>query len=71
MSINSQNFELSQKLESKLLNLDFVSDFTIEKFDNNEIIYKVIFHSTPQRFLEIIKMSNFKIDTSTSIWKIK
>ena len=71
LSINSKNFKLSQKLEDKLSNLDFVSDFKIEKFDNNEIIYKIIFNSTPQRFLENIKMSNFKIDTSTSVWKIK
>ena len=71
LSINSKNFKLSQKLEDKLSKLDFVSDFKIEKFDNNEIIYKIIFNSTPQRFLENIKMSNFKIDTTTSVWKIK
>jgi len=71
LSINSKNIELSKKLENTLLNLDFVSDFKIEKFDNNEIIYKIIFNSTPQRFLENISMSDFKIDTSNSIWKIK
>ena len=71
LSIDSKNVELSKKLENTLLNFDLVSDFKIEKFDNNEIIYKIIFNSTPQRFLENIKMSNFKIDTSTSVWKIK
>ena len=70
LSIDSKNFELSKKLENTLLNLDFVSDFKIEKFDNNEIIYKIIFNSTPQKFLENITMSDLKIDTSKSVWKI-
>ena len=71
LSLDSKNIELSKKLENTLLNLDFVSDFKIEKFNNNEIIYKIIFNSTPQKFLENIAMYDFKIDTSTSIWKIK
>ena len=71
LSLDSKNVELSKKLENTLLNLDFVSDFKIEKFNNNEIIYKIIFNSTPQKFLENIVMYDFKIDTSSSIWKIK
>ena len=71
LSLDSKNIELSKKLENTLLNLDFVSDFKIEKFNNNEIIYKIIFNSSPQKFLENIAMYDFKIDTSTSIWKIK
>ena len=71
LSINSKNFKLSHKLEDKLSNLDFVSDFRIEKFDNNEIIYKIIFNSSPQKFLENIMLSDLKIDTSSYIWKIK
>ena len=71
LSLDSKNIELSKKLENTLLNLDFVSDFKIEKFNNNEIIYKIIFNSIPQKFLENIAMYDFKIDTSTSIWKIK
>ena len=71
LSLNSKNIELSKKLENTLSNLDFVSDYKIEKFNNNEIIYKIIFNSIPQKFLENIAMYDFKIDTSTSIWKIK
>ena len=71
LSLDSKNVELSKKLENTLLNLDFVSDFKIEKFNNNEIIYKIIFNSKPQKFLENIAMYDFKIDTSSSVWKIK
>ena len=71
LSLDSKNIELSKKLENTLLNLDFVSDFKIEKFNNNEIIYKIIFNSKPQKFLENIAMYDFKIDTSSRVWKIK
>ena len=71
LSLDSKNIELSKKLENTLLNLDFVSDFKIEKFNNNEIIYKIIFNNTPQKFLENIVTYDFKIDTSSRIWKIK
>ena len=70
LSLNSKNIELSKKLEKTLLNLDFVSDFKIEKFNNNEIMYKIIFNNTPQKFLDYINMSEFKIDTSKAIWKL-
>ncbi len=71
LSLDSKNINLSIKLEKTLKDLDFVSDFKIEKFNNNEIIYKIIFNSTPQRFLDDIITSGFKIDTTKSIWKIK
>ena len=71
LSVDSNNVELSNKLEKTLMNLDFVSDFKIERFNNDEIIYKIIFNSTPQRFLENIMISGFEIDTEKSIWKIK
>jgi len=71
LSVDSNNVELSNKLEKTLMKLDFVSDFKIERFNNDEIIYKIIFNSTPQRFLENIMISGFKIDTTKSIWKIK
>jgi len=71
LSINSKNFELSKKLENTLKSLDFVSDFKIEKFDNDEIIYRIIFNSTPQKFLEYMKLSGLEIETLKSVWKIK
>ena len=71
LSVDSNNVELSNKLEKTLMKLDFVSDFKIERFNNDEIIYKIIFNSTPQRFLENIMISGFEIDTEKSIWKIK
>jgi len=69
--LDSKDIELSTKLEKVLLNLVFVSDFKIEKFNNEKIIYKIIFNSSPQKFLENMLLFDFKIDSSSGIWKLK
>ena len=59
-----------KRLEKTLSNLDFVSDFKIEKFNNDEVIYKIIFNNTPQKFLDNIFITGLKIDTTKSIWRL-
>ena len=71
VSLDSKDIELSTKLEKALLKLDLVSDFKIEKFDNEKIIYKIIFNSSPQKFLDNMLLFDFKIDSSSGIWKLK
>ena len=71
LSLDPRNIELSEKLENTLLKFDLVSNFKIEKFNNKEIIYKIIFNSSPDRFLENMLQFNFKIDVSNEIWKLK
>ena len=71
VSLDSKDIELSTKLEKALLKLDLVSDFKIEKFDNELIIYKIIFNSSPQKFLDNMLLFDFKIDSSSGIWKLK
>lgn len=71
LAIDSKNFELSKKLEKKLLSLDLVSDFKIEKINNKEIVYKIIYNSTPDSFLENMLSFEFKIDISNVLWKLK
>ncbi len=71
VSLDSKDIELSTKLEKVLFKLDLVSDFKIEKFNNEKIIYKIIFNSSPQKFLENMSLFDFKIDSSSGIWKLK
>ena len=71
LMLNSKNIDLSKQLESSLSELDLVSDFTIERFDNKKIIYKIIYNSSPDKFLESMLTYNFKIDTSKKIWILK
>ena len=71
ISIDSKNYELTKKIENILIELDYVSNFKIEKFNNKKIIYKIIFNNSPEKFIEKILSLNFKINTSNEVWEIK
>ena len=70
-SLDSSNYQLVKKFENILKNLDYVSSFKIEKFNNKKIIYKVIFNNNPNIFIEKMLTLNFKIDMSGDIWRIR
>ena len=71
LSVQSSNIKKSLKLENTLANLDFVNYYTIEKFDNRKIIYKVYYSSSPNRFLKDISNYEIIVDTTSPNWKIK
>ena len=71
ISVDSKNIYLSTQLENSLSTIDLVSSYQIEKFNNKEILYKIIFNSTPNRFLDIMFLNNFKVDTSKKIWRLQ
>ena len=71
LSLNSKDYNFIKKIENILSQLDYVSNFRIEKFDNDKIIYKVIFNNSPKKFIEKMSLLNFKINTSNDIWVIK
>ena len=71
LSVDSNNYLLSNNLENYLSEVDLISDYKIEKFNSNQIIYKIIFNSTPDKFLKIMQNEKFKIDTSTDVWKLQ
>ena len=71
LSVDSNNYFLSNNLENYLSEVDLISDYRIEKFNSNQIIYKIIFNSTPDKFLKIMENEKFKIDTSTDVWKLQ
>ena len=71
LSVDSKNFILSQKLENKLYELDLVANYYIDSFTNDKIIYKIIYNSTPDKFITEFKSSNIKLNTSNSIWSVE
>ena len=71
LSINAKNTKFSEKLENNLSSIDLISDFRIEKFNNKEIIYKIIFNGNPNKLLDIMYSYDFKIDATKEIWKVK
>ena len=71
LSLDSKNYQLIQKFEKKLLNLDLVSNFYIDHFSSDETIYKIIYNSSPDKFATEFEIDNFKINTSYKIWRIE
>ena len=71
LSIDSNNFSLSNNLENYLNEVDLISNYKIENFNSKQITYKIIFNSTPDKFLKIMENAKFKIDTSKDIWKLQ
>ena len=71
LSVDSNNFLLSNNLENYLNEVDLISNYKIEKFNSKQIIYKIIFNSTPDKFLKIMENAKFQIDTSKDVWKLQ
>ncbi len=71
LSVDTNNFLLSNNLENYLNEVDLISNYKIEKFNSKQIIYKIIFNSTPDKFLNIMQNTKFKIDTSKDVWKLQ
>jgi hypothetical protein len=67
---NNDNLKISQ-FEKILTNIDLIYNFNIVKFDNKNIIYKIIFNGTPDYFLKIMKTNNYEFDIQNKIWVLK
>ena len=71
ISVNSKNYNLVKELEIKLQDLDLVSSYYIDYFSNEQVIYKIIYNSTPNKFINEFKNSNIKLNTNSSIWSVE
>ena len=71
LSLNSKNYNLIKKFEKKIQNLDLVSNFYIESINNEQLIYKIIYNSTPDKFINEFSNGNIKLNTSGSVWRIE
>ena len=71
LSVKSKDYKLIQELDKKLFGLDLVSSYYIDVFSNEEIVYKIIYNSTPDKFINEFTNSNIKLNTSNSIWRIE
>ena len=71
LSINSDDYILTNKFEQKLNEIDLVASYEIERLNSKFMVYKIIFNGTPDKFLKIMKIKNFNLDTSDEIWKLQ
>ncbi len=70
ISINNSDFYLSDKLENLLNQSDFVYEYEIEKISSNEIIYRVIYNSTPNKLYNTLKLNGIDLNSSNDTWKL-
>ena len=69
--LNSKNYELVAKFEKHLAKLDLVSNYYIDNFSSEITIYKIIYSSTPDKFIQEIENEGLKLDTSYKIWRVQ
>ena len=69
--LNSKNYELVEKFEKYIAKLDLVSNYYIDNFSSEITIYKIIYNSTPDKFIQEIENKGFKLDTSYKIWRVQ
>ena len=70
ISLDSSKFTLIEKFENKIENMDLVYNYYIESFSNNEVIYKIVYNGTPNKFLEEFNPEDIKVDLTNNVWKI-
>ncbi len=71
LSVKSKNYKLIEKLEKKLHDLDLVSSFYIDIINNDKLIYKIIYNSTPDKFINEFSNESIKLNTTKSTWSIE
>ncbi len=71
LSVKSKDYILIKKLDKKLYELDLVSNYYIDSFSSEEIIYKIIYNSTPDKFINEFTNSNIILNTSNPIWRVE
>lgn len=71
LSVNSKDHILIKKLEKKLYELDLVSNYYIDSFSSERVFYKIIYNSTPDKFINEFLNTNIKLNTNESIWNVE
>tara|TARA_B100000941_G_scaffold275688_1_gene237741 strand:+ start:414 stop:1490 length:1077 start_codon:yes stop_codon:yes gene_type:complete len=71
ISVENSSYIITDKLEYLLNQSDFVYGYEIERFNNNEIIYRIIYNSNTDKFLNTLKVNDIIVNSSGNIWKIK
>ena len=68
---DSKDLKLLKRFEQELNSSDLVYNYYVESITNNETIYKIIYNSTPKKFIRNFEDRNFQIDYTNEIWLLK
>ena len=69
--INNDNSTTLSDFETILDKMDLVNDYSITKFNNNHIFYKIIFNGTSINFLNFMKDKNYEFNIQKKVWILK
>ena len=64
-------FCIDTNFENILLETDLINDFFINKFDNEYLIYEIIYNGTPDVFLKSMREKKFNFDIREKDWILK
>lgn len=70
-SLSSKDYYTIELFEKTLEDLDLVSNFMIISFNNKDIVYKVIYNGSPDKFFKEIGTIGLSVEKKNQIWKIK
>ena len=71
ISVNSKNYKKIIEVENALENIDLISEFYILKFDNQNILFKIIYNGSPKLFLNNMSKQNLDLNISDNVWSVK
>ena len=57
ISVKNSNYITSDKLEKLLNKSDFVYEYDIEKINSEEIVYRIIYNTNPNKFINNLKIN--------------
>ena len=69
--VDNKNLNISIKFEEILNSIDLINAYSVSKFNNDYIIYEIIFNGTHKSFINIMKDQNYNFDTQKKVWKLK
>ena len=71
IKIKNDDLKKSNNFELFLNEIDMVSDYSVEKLDNEFIFYEVLFNGTVQNFINIMKNKKYDLNTQKKVWMIE
>ena len=71
IKINTKDNRKISNFEKIIEEMDLIYSFNIQKFDKDFIYYRIIFNSTPNNFLKLMKNYSLNFDTQKNYWILK
>jgi len=71
ISVDAKKHKKIEILENTLNELDLVSNYEFLKFNNENILLRVIYNGAPNKFITDMKQKNIMIDNHDQVWVVQ